>query len=174
MLDKLIEFFLNLIEDLLPIFFVKEYNRGVMFRMGKYRRVVSPGPVWKIPFLDKIESTCVVTTTLSIPTQSITTADGKQVVVKSMVKFKVADVKAFYLNVTGTVDAISDTTQSIIKEQIASKTWIECTDKELDNTITKKVRTQVKNWGIDVDKVTLTDMGIIRSLRLFNETSTKD
>lgn len=171
MFDKLIEFILNIIEDALPVFFVKEYDRGVFFRAGRFRRVINPGAVFKIPFIDKVEVTSVVTTTLSIPAQSITTSDGKQAVVKSVVKYKIVDVKAFYLNVYDAVDAISDTTQAIIKEQITSRTWQECTDNELDKTITKKVRIEVRYWGIDVDKVTLTDIGVITSLRLFNETN---
>lgn len=174
MLDKLIDFFLNLIEDILPITFVKEYDRGVVFRAGKYRSTLEPGPWWKIPFIDKVETTCVTTTTINVPTQSLTTSDQKQIVVKAVVKYKITDIKAFYLNVQDAKDAISDTTQAIIKERITGKTWMECADNQMDNDITKKVRGAVKHWGIEIEKVTLTDIGLIRSLRLFNETIAKD
>ena len=39
----------------------------------------------------------------------------------------------------------------------------------IDNEITKKLRIEVKKWGINVEKVTLTDIGLISSIRLFNE-----
>lgn len=73
------------------------------------------------------------------------------------------------LTVYDAQDAIADTTQSIIKTQIAEKNFEECVSNEFDNTITKKLRNEVKHWGIDIDKVTLTDIGQIKSLRLFNE-----
>ena len=82
MFDKLIEFLLNIIEDIMPVFFVKQYNNGILLRMGKFVRIVKPGVVFKIPFLDKIEVVTIVTTTLSVPTQSVITKDKKQLVVK--------------------------------------------------------------------------------------------
>jgi len=169
MFDKLIEFLLNIIEDIMPVFFVKQYNNGILLRMGKFVRIVKPGVVFKIPFLDKIEVVTIVTTTLSVPTQSVITKDKKQLVVKSVVKYKIADVELFMLNVYDSTDAISDITQAIIKEQISLRTFEECTDNDFDNTVTKKLRVEMKKWGIEVDRVTLTDIGQIKSLRLFNE-----
>lgn len=169
MFDKLIEFLLNIIEDIMPVFFVKQYNNGILLRMGKFVRVVKPGVVFKIPFLDKIEVVTIVTTTLSVPTQSVITKDKKQLVVKSVVKYKISDVELFMLNVYDSTDAISDITQAIVKEQISLRTFEECTDNDFDNTVTKKLRVEMKKWGIEVDRVTLTDIGQIKSLRLFNE-----
>ena len=67
-------------------------------------------------------------------------------------------------------DAIADTTQAIIKEQVTTRKWEDCNNLKLDNDITIKLRREVKKWGIYIDKVTLTDIGIIKSIRLFNET----
>ncbi len=169
MFDKLIDFMLNMLYDILPVWFVKQYDNGIFLRMGKFVRVVKPGVVWKIPFIDKIETQTIVTTTLSVPTQSVLTLDKKALVVKGVVKYKIVDVEKFMLTVYDAQDAIADTTQSIIKTQIAEKNFEECVSNEFDNTITKKLRNEVKHWGIDIDKVTLTDIGQIKSLRLFNE-----
>lgn len=171
MLDRLVDFLLNFIEDFIPLVIIKEYDRAVHFRGGKFLKIVNPGICWKLPFIDKVEVRTVVTTTLSIPTQSLTTKDGKQVVVKSVVKYDVESIKDLVLEVYDPVDAISDSTQAIIKEQIANRTWEEVVDSETDNIITKKVRLEVKKWGINIKKVTLTDIGVIKSLRLFNEVS---
>lgn len=169
MFDKLIDFLLNFLYDILPVFFVKQYDNGVVLRAGKFHRVVTPGPVFKIPFIDKVETQTIVTTTLSVPTQSVITKDKKQLVVKAVVKYKISDVQLFMLTVYDAQDAIADTTQAIIKAQVATKEFDECSDNEFDNTITKKLRNEVKHWGIEIEKVTLTDIGQIKSLRLFNE-----
>jgi regulator of protease activity HflC (stomatin/prohibitin superfamily) len=171
MFDKLIEFLLNIIEDILPVYFVKQYDNGILLRMGKFIKVLKPGLTFKIPFLDKIETTTIVTTTLSVPTQSVITKDKKQLVVKGVVKYNIFDVELFILTVYDATDAISDITQAIIKEQISLRSFDQCTESDFDNTITKKLRVEVKKWGIEVERVTLTDMGQIKSLRLFNEGS---
>ena len=142
---------------------------GVILRGGKFLRVTNPGFHFKIPFFDDVIKSVVVVTTLTIPVQSITTKDNKDVVIKSVVKYTIDDIKSFTLNVYDAIDAISDTTQAIIKEQITTKTWEQCRNPNVDNEITKKLRTEVKRWGINIEKVTLTDIGIIRSIRLFNE-----
>lgn len=169
MFDKLIDVLLQFIYDIIPIYFVKEYNKGVQFRAGKFLKVVEPGLRWKIPFFDTYELKTVVTTTLSIPTQSLTTKDGKRIVVKAVVKYNIFDVKKFTLDVFDGYDAISDTTQALAKEIIMEREWSDCLDNKVDNIITIKLRASVKHWGIEIEKVTLTDLGLINSLRLFND-----
>ena len=168
-MEKILEFLLSIINDVLPFYTVKQYEMGVILRGGKFLRVTNPGFHFKIPFFDDVIKSVVVVTTLTIPVQSITTKDNKDVVIKSVVKYTIDDIKSFTLNVYDAIDAISDTTQAIIKEQITTKTWEQCRNPNVDNEITKKLRTEVKRWGINIEKVTLTDIGIIRSIRLFNE-----
>jgi regulator of protease activity HflC (stomatin/prohibitin superfamily) len=67
-------------------------------------------------------------------------------------------------------DAISDMTQSIIKNIIMDKSLVECTDSEIDNTLTKKSRVEARKWGVEIQQVTLTDLAPIRSFRLINDT----
>ena len=92
--------------------------------------------------------------------------------VKAVVKYKIADVKTFLLEVYDAQDAIADMSQSIIKNVIMSMTLPECTDSDLDNSLTKKVRVEAKKWGVEVQQVTLTDLAPIRSFRLINDTIT--
>lgn len=168
-MEAIINGILAFIEYFFLFNFVKPYEAAIHYRCGKVRRVVGPGMWWRLPIIDLIEVHQITTTTLSIPAQSLITKDKKQIVAKSMVKYNISDIKDFYLNVADPVDAISDVTQGIIKEQVMNRTWDECTDNQLDNVITRKVRNEVKKWGFDVEKVTLTDIGLIKSFRLFNE-----
>ena len=100
------------------------------------------------------------------------TKDKQNIVVKGLIKYKIADVKIFLLEVYDAQDALSDMSQSIIKNVIMSMTMDECTDSELDNTLTKKVRVEAKKWGVEVQQVTLTDLAPIRSYRLINDNFT--
>jgi regulator of protease activity HflC (stomatin/prohibitin superfamily) len=170
MFDKLIELLSNWIEQLLPIFIIRDYEKAVLLRWGKYKGTIDPGVYFKIPFFDEVISQHVVVTTLSLPPQSLYTKDRQNVVVKGLVKYRIADVKTFLLEVYDAQDAISDMTQSIIKNIIMDKSLVECTDSEIDNTLTKKSRVEARKWGVEIQQVTLTDLAPIRSFRLINDT----
>lgn len=169
MLDKLFELLSQWITDLLPVVIVSSYEEGVLLRFGKFRKVLPPGIHFKIPFGDEVIRQYVVITTLSLPSQSLYTADKQNFVVKGVVKYKIADVKTFLLEVYDAKDALSDMTLSIIKNIITSLPSDKCIDPDLDNVLTKKVRVEAKKWGVDIQQVTLTDVAPIRSYRLIND-----
>lgn len=54
------------------------------------------------------------------------------------------------------------------------RTWQQCNDDDVDNEMTKKLRIEVKKWGISIESVTMTDIGITRSIRLFNEQAKRE
>lgn len=174
MFDKLIDFIIGIIDKFIPFWIVKQTNNAVLLRFGKYKKILQPGFYWKWPFADEIISHHVMTALLSIPVQSLTTKDGQQIVVKAVVKYKVDDVKPLLLEIWDSTDAISDVTQSIVKKQIHMRTWQQCNDDDIDNEITKKLRVEIKKWGISIENVTMTDMGITPSIRLFNEQVKKE
>jgi predicted amino acid-binding ACT domain protein len=151
MFDKLIEIISNWWLQLTPIIIIRDYEKAVLLRFGKFKKVLEPGIHFKIPMFDEVIDQHVVTTTLSLDAQSLYTADKQNIVVKGLVKYKIADVKIFLLEVWDAQDAISDMSQAIIKNVIMSMTLDECTDSELDNTLTKKVRVEAKKWGVEVE-----------------------
>ncbi len=169
MFEKLIDIITNWASLLSPFVIVNPYEEGVLNRAGKFKKIVSPGIHFKIPIIDEVVTQYTVTTTLSLPAQSLYTIDKQNIVVKGVVKYKISDVKVFLLEVYDAQDAISDMTQSIIKNIIMSKTLDECIDPEIDNVLTKKARVEVKKWGVEINQVTLTDLAPIRSFRLIND-----
>lgn len=170
MFDRLIDLISNWLEKLLPFFIVMEYEEAVMLRFGKFHKVAKPGFHFRIPFVDEPMTNHVVVTTLSLPPQSLYTKDKQNIVVKGVIKYRIADVKTFLLEVYDAQDAISDMTQSIIKNVIMDKTMDECIDTEIDNTLAKKARVEARKWGVEIQQVTLTDLAPIRSFRLINDT----
>lgn len=169
MLEKLLEVILQWITDLLPVVIVPSYEEGVLLRFGKFKKVLLPGLHFKIPLGDEVIRQHVVITTLSLPAQSLYTADKQNFVVKGVIKYKITDVKTFLLEVYDAKDALSDMTLSIIKNIITSLPSDKCTDPDLDTILTKKSRSEAKKWGVDIQQVTLTDIAPIRSFRLIND-----
>jgi regulator of protease activity HflC (stomatin/prohibitin superfamily) len=169
MFDKLIEIITNWWLQLTPIIIIRDYEEAVILRFGKFKAVLKPGMHFKIPLFDEVIDQHVVVTTLSLDAQSLYTLDKQNIVVKGVIKYKISDVKTFLLEVYDAQDALSDMSQSIIKNVIMSMTMDECTDSELDNTLTKKVRVEARKWGVEVQQVTLTDLAPIRSFRFIND-----
>ncbi len=169
MFDKLIEIITHWWFQITPVIIIRDYEEAVLLRFGKFHAVLKPGMHIKIPLLDEVTDQHVVITTLSLDAQSLYTIDKQNIVVKGVIKYKISDVKTFLLEVYDAQDALSDMSQSIIKNVIMSMTLDECTDTELDNTLTKKVRVEARKWGVEVQQVTLTDLAPIRSFRFIND-----
>lgn len=169
MFDKLIDFLISIIDHVNPVFIIREYQEGVFLRNGNFKKVLKKGLHFKYPFIDEYIQQHTMLTTLTLPAQSLVTKDEHNIVIKSVVKYKIVDVKTFCLELFDNVDAISDISQGIIKGVIMSNDWVKCIDNDIDNLITKKVRSEVKKYGVEIVQVTLTDIAKIRTIRLINE-----
>ena len=169
MFDKLIDLIIDLFNRSLPFVVITEYQCGVLLRLGRYRRELPPGFNWIIPLADHVEDVVTVWTTLTLPVQSVATKDRKVVIAKGMVKYRVSDPKTYTLDTYDAKDALSDTVCGIIFDAIHTKAWAECSEADLISEINTHAKKEAKKWGITVGKVTLTDFGDVRSLRLFNE-----
>jgi regulator of protease activity HflC (stomatin/prohibitin superfamily) len=170
MFDRLIDLISDWIEKIIPFFIVMEYEEAVVLRFGKFHKVAKPGLHFRIPIVDEFMTNHVVVTTLSLPPQSLYTKDKQNIVVKGVIKYRIADVQTFLLEVYDAQDALSDMTQSIIKNVVMDKSLEECIDTEIDNLLSKKARVEAKKWGVEIQQVTLTDLAPIRSFRLINDT----
>lgn len=169
MFDKLIEILTTFWSYLTPAVIIPSYEEGVLLRFGRFKKVLGPGFHVKLPLFDEVLMQHVVVTTLSLASQSLYTKDKQNIVVKGVIKYKIADVKTFLLEVFDAQDALADMTQSIIKNIIISLTLEECIDSDIDNLLTKKARVEARKWGVDIQQVTLTDIAPIRSFRIIND-----
>jgi regulator of protease activity HflC (stomatin/prohibitin superfamily) len=169
MFDKLIDVITNWWTQIVPAVIVPNYEQAVLLRNGKFIKVLQPGFHVKLPIFDEVITQHVVVTTLSLAPQSLYTQDKQNIVVKGVIKYRIADVKTFLLEVFDAQDALADMTQSIIKNIIITTSLENCLDPDIDNILTKKVRVEAKKWGVDVQQVTLTDIAPIRSFRIIND-----
>lgn len=169
MFDRLIDFLLQFIDYLIPFKIVNQTDMAVRLRLGKFKETLSAGFHFKFPFIDEILSHSVLWTTISLTSQSLTTKDQKDVVVKVIIKYRIVSIETFLLEVWDAIDAISDMTQGIVFELIKEKTWDELQTTDLKPLITRKAKTEAKRWGIEVETVTLSDLAKIKSIRLLND-----
>jgi regulator of protease activity HflC (stomatin/prohibitin superfamily) len=170
MLDRLIEIVLQFANDIAPWTVIDHYDRGVRLRLGKPKDVMEPGFHWKIPFADNVLTHMVKTKTINLIEQTVTTKDGFSVVVKGVIKYEVSDVYKLLLEVNDPTDALADMVQGIIRDKIIYKAWADCNDQSLTSEISRAAKAEARKWGLSILEITLTDLSLMRSIRLLNTT----
>ena len=171
MFDKLIDLMVTFIHDILPFKIVDQWEAGVHLKTGRFYRVVSPGLNWKVPFFDKIWVTPIITQTVNLTPQTLTTLDERSVVLTSIVRYHIVNVHSFLLTVMHANDVLVDTTQGIIRDIVETTNWDDLVD--LTNIVTPEVNNEVAKWGIVVEAVKFPDLGEIKTYRIIGDTNPK-
>ena len=171
MLDKLVDLLVRFSMDILPFVIVEQWNGAVQLRYGKFIKVLYPGIHFKIPFFDSIIECPVITQSVNLPSQTLTTLDDESIVLKSIIRYKVSNIRTYLLGVMHANDVLIDTTQGMIRDVVELTTWDDLVD--VNETITNKVKEYVVRWGIEVEAVTITDLGIVKSFRIFGDEAHK-
>ena len=169
MFDKLIDLIVTFIHDVLPWKIVDQWEQGVHLRTGKFVKVTYPGLNWKIPFFDQILTTPVITQTVNLSPQTVTSEDEKSVVLSSIVRYHIYDVEKFLLGVMHANDVLIDTTQGIIRDIVEGTRWEDLYD--LGTAVTPEVNEEVEKWGIKVEQVSFPDLGEIKTYRIMGDIS---
>ena len=167
MLDRLVDLLVRFGMDMLPFVIIEQWNGAVQLRCGKFIKVLSPGIHFKIPFFDSVIECPVITQSVNLPSQTLTTLDEQSIVLKSIIRYKVSNVRTYLLSVMHANDVLIDTTQGMIRDVVELTTWEDLVD--VNETITDKVKEYVVRWGIEVEAVTITDLGIVKSFRIFGD-----
>ena len=171
MLDKLVDLLVRFGMDMLPFVIVEQWNGSVQLRFGKFIKVLYPGIHFKLPFFDSIIECPVITQSVNVPSQTLTTLDEQSIVLKSIIRYRVSNVRTYLLNVMHATDVLIDTTQGMIRDIVELTTWNGLVD--VNHQITEEVKDFVIKWGIEVEAVTITDLGIVKSFRIFGDEAHK-
>ena len=167
MFDKLVDLLVRFSMDILPFVIVEQWNGAVQLRFGKFIKVLYPGIHFKIPFFDSVIECPVITQSVNLPSQTLTTLDEQSIVLKSIIRYRVSNIQTYLLGVMHANDVLIDTTQGMIRDVVELTTWDDLVD--VNETITNKVKEYVVRWGIEVEAVTITDLGIVKSFRIFGD-----
>ena len=172
MFDKLIDLIVTFIHDILPWKIVDQWEEGVHLNTGKFKKIVKPGLNFKIPFFDQIITTPVITQTVNLSAQTVTSEDNRSVVLTSIVRYHIHDVQKFLLGVMHANDVLIDTTQGIIRDVVEGCRWEDLYD--LGSVVTPEINQQVIKWGITVEQVSFPDLGEIKTYRVMTDGATKN
>ena len=171
MLDKLVDLLVRFGRDMLPFVIIEQWNAAVQLRYGKWIKNLSGGIHFKIPFFDSVIECPVITQSVNLPSQTLTTLDEESIVLKAIIRYRVSNIQTYLLSVMHANDVLIDTTQGIIRDVVEMTTWPGLVD--VNSQITNEVKEYVVKWGIEIEAVTITDLGIVKSFRIFGDEAHK-
>ena len=167
MFDKLLDVILQWFTFFIPFVVIDAFERAVVLRFGKPHVDLEPGFHWIIPFqVDRVLADNVVPRTINLGSQSLTTKDGNAVVVAGVVTAQIRDIRKATLEVEGVDDAMQDSCYGAIGALVAAHTWEEVQHEDFSDVLTKACRKQAWRFGIEIQKVQLSDLTIARTYRL--------
>jgi regulator of protease activity HflC (stomatin/prohibitin superfamily) len=134
---------------------LREYERGVIFRLGRVIKTKGPGLIILIPIIDKMVKVSLRLVTMDVPSQDVITRDNVSVAVDAVVYFRVMDPTKAVVEVENFVFATSQLAQTTLRSV--------CGQAELDELLSErdKINTQLQTildhhtdpWGIKVTAV---------------------
>lgn len=169
MLDRLFDILIAIWDHLCPVNIVNKFDKGVHLRFGRFLRVLEPGLKWKLPFCDTFIIHWAEDDTISLPSQKLTTKDGKTVSVRGTILYHIDDIQKFALDVNDAQQAICDVAMGLIAENIIQSNYEETVSTQIMNEISKQVRRDCKKWGVYIEYVKIIDLSLSRSFNIFKE-----
>jgi regulator of protease activity HflC (stomatin/prohibitin superfamily) len=144
-----------------------EYERGVVFRLGRLIDVKGPGLVIIIPFLDRMVRVDLRTITMDIPAQEIMTRDNVSVKVNAVCYFRVLDPNKAVVAVQNFVMATSQIAQTSMRSVVGQVPLDDLLSEreQLNAKLQKIIDLQTEPWGIKVSIVELKDVQIPENMQ---------
>jgi regulator of protease activity HflC (stomatin/prohibitin superfamily) len=146
---------------------MREYERGVFFRLGRLLDTRGPGVVWKIPFVDQIVKVDLRTITLNIPPQEVITKDNVPVRVNAVAYFRIVEPKDAIVQVENFMVATSQIAQTTLRSVLGQHVLDELlSEREKINAILQAIiDEQTAPWGIKVSIVEVKDVEIPQGMQ---------
>ncbi len=139
----------------LSVYILKEYERGVVFRLGRFSAIKGPGLTVVVPFIDKLVRVDQRTITMDVPTQDVITKDNVTVKVNAVLYFRVMDPSKALIQVEHYNYATNQLAQTTLRSV--------CGEAELDDLLSKReeinariqeiIDANTDPWGIKVSMV---------------------
>jgi len=144
-----------------------EYQRSVIFRLGRYHGIKGPGMYWIFPVIDQRRQVDMRTITVDIESQETVTKDSVTVKVNAVLYFKINDPKKAILEVRDYTNATYQASLTALRNVIGQHNLDEILkDRE---TINKAIRTIVDQitdqWGLNVEYLEMKDVEIPQSMQ---------
>ena len=145
---------------------VNEYERGILFTMGRYTSIMDPG--WRIvvPIFQSYQKVDIRTKAVDLSDQEAMTKDNVSIKVSAVIYYKVSNAAKVILEVENFYWAISNLAQTTMRNVVgeADLDYLLSKRDEIAHKIEEIIRPQAEGWGIEVISVELKDIKLPESM----------
>jgi regulator of protease activity HflC (stomatin/prohibitin superfamily) len=145
---------------------LNEYERGVMFTLGRFSGIKGPGVIVVFPVVQQMRKVDLRTVVLAVPKQDVITRDNVSVKVNAVVYFRVVDAGKAIIQVANAFDATSQVAQTTLRSVVGQH--------EMDDLLAQRDKLNVdlqrildqstEAWGIKVSTVEIKDVDLDESM----------
>jgi regulator of protease activity HflC (stomatin/prohibitin superfamily) len=146
---------------------LREYERGVAFRLGRLRPALGPGVRLLVPGLDKLVRVDLRVVTLTIPPQEVITKDNVPARVNAVVLFQVTDPVQSVMAVENHAVATSQIAQTTLRSVVgrADLDTLLAHRADLNEDLAQSIAAQTAPWGVQVNVVEIKDVEIPEAMQ---------
>jgi regulator of protease activity HflC (stomatin/prohibitin superfamily) len=146
---------------------VQEYERGVVFRLGRLVGARGPGLIILIPFIERMQKVDLRTVTMDIPAQEVITQDNVTVRVNAVAYFRVLDPNASVVNVADFIRATSQIAQTTLRSVLGQSALDDLLSERetINQRLAKIIDEQTEPWGVKVSIVEVKDVELPQSMQ---------
>lgn len=134
---------------------LREYERGVIFRLGRLIATKGPGLILLIPFVDRMVKVSLRTIVMDVPPQDVITRDNVSLKVNAVVYFRVMQAEKAIVEVEDYLGATSQLSQTTLRSILGQSHLDEllAEREKINHELQKIIDNQTEPWGIKVSNV---------------------
>ncbi len=146
---------------------LREYERGVIFRLGKLQGAKGPGLIFLIPIMDRIVKMDMRVVTIDVPKQEIMTKDNVPATVDAVIYFRVVDPNAAVVKVENYWKATSLIAQTTLRSVLGQSPLDDLLSQRdvINQKLQEIIDRQTEPWGIKVTSVEVKDVSLPDSMK---------
>ena len=162
-------FFLILISILFfsAVKILREYERGVVFQLGRFWKVKGPGLIILIPGIQKMVKVSLRTVVMDVPPQDIITKDNVTVKVNAVIYFRVIDSQKAIIDVENYLFATSQLAQTTLRSILGQSQLDELLSnrEEINAHLQRVIDEQTEPWGVKVINVEVKNVDLPQEMQ---------
>ena len=146
---------------------INEYERGILFRFGKFKRIMNPGWKMVIPIIDFYKKVDIRTKAVDVPEQETITKDNVSVKINAVIYYKIFDASKAILAVEDYYYAVGHLAQTTMRNVVGSVSLDEllAEREKISEEICKIIDKATDPWGIKVENVELKDVSLPQEMK---------
>jgi regulator of protease activity HflC (stomatin/prohibitin superfamily) len=145
---------------------LREYQRGVIFTLGRFSGVKGPGLIFVIPILQQIVRVDLRTVTMDVPSQDVISRDNVSVKVSAVIYFRVVEPEKAIIQVERYLEATSQLAQTTLRAVLGKHDLDQMLSEreKLNIDIQKILDAQTDSWGVKVTNVEIKHIDLNESM----------